>query len=151
MFARLLLAWDGSAPARRALDLAISLARRYGSEIVATSVAYSPTHAETEEDRRESVDAARQFLVESFGRVRDRAERAGVPIEQVIIESDDPAEALVGYAHDEAVDLVVVGHHRGGRRQGGRLFLHGLAERLATESEIAVLVTSDLDSERERK
>lgn len=150
MFARLLLAWDGSPPARRALDLAISLARTYGSEIVATSIAYSPTHAETEEDRRESVDAARQFLESSFSRVRDRAERAGVAIEQVIIESDEPAEAIVQYARDRAVDLVVVGHHRG-RRRPGRLFLHGLADRLATRSDVAVLVTSDLDSERERR
>jgi nucleotide-binding universal stress UspA family protein len=139
MFARLLLAWDASPPAQRALDLAVGVARRYGAEIVAASVAYSPTHAETEEDRVESVDAARRFFEDSFARVRDRAERAGVAVEHVIIEGEEPAQDIIDYAHEHGFDLVVAGHHRGGRRPG-RLVLHGLADRLVTQADVPVLV-----------
>jgi nucleotide-binding universal stress UspA family protein len=144
MFQRLLVAWDGSPPAQQALSLAIDLARRYDAEIVAASVAHSPAHAETEEDRRESVDAARRFLEESFRRVRDRADRAGVPIEHVIIEGEDhePADDLVRYAHEHGFDLVVAGHHRG-RRRPGRLVLHGLADRLVAHADLPVLITGD--------
>jgi nucleotide-binding universal stress UspA family protein len=143
MFRRLLLAWDGSPPAQRALDIAVGIARRYGAEIVAVSVAHSPTHAETEEDRVESVDAARRFLAAGFARVRDRADRAGVPIEHAIIEGDHPADELVRYASSQGFDLVVVGHHR--RRRPGRLVLHGLADRLVADSAVPVLVVGDRD------
>lgn len=148
MFRRLLLAWDGSPPARRALDLAIDLARRYDAAIVAASVAHSPAHAETEEDRRESVEAARQFLEESFLYARDRADRAGVLIEQVIIEGLDrePADDLIGYAHEHGFDLVVAGHHRG-RRRPGRLVLHGLADRLVSHADLPVLIAGDRGGE----
>lgn len=142
MFQRLLLAWDGSAPAQRALDVAVGIARRYGAEIVAASVAHSPTHAETEEDRLESVDAARRYLEDSFTRVRDRADRAGVEIEHVVVEGEQPADELVRYAHDHGFDLVVAGHHRG-RRRPGRLVLHGLADRLVARSDVPVLIVGD--------
>jgi nucleotide-binding universal stress UspA family protein len=142
MFQRLLLAWDGSPPAQKALDVAIDLARRYGADIVAASVAHSPAHAETEEDRLESVEAARGFLEESFARVRDRAQRAGVEIEQVVIEGDEPADDLVRYAHEHGFDLVVAGHHRG-RRRPSRLVLHGLADRLVAHADLPVLIVGD--------
>jgi nucleotide-binding universal stress UspA family protein len=146
MFQRLLLAWDGSPPAQRALDLAIDIARRYGAEIVAASVAHSPTHAETEEDRLESVEAARRYLEESYVRVRDRAQRAGVAIEQVIIEGEEPADDIVRYAHEHGFDLVVAGHHRG-RRRPGRLVLHGLADRLVAHADLPVLIAGDRGGE----
>jgi len=144
MFQRLLLVWDGSPPARRALDLAIDLARRYDAEIVAASVAHSPAHAETEEDRRESVEATRRFLEQSFLYARDRADRAGVPLEQVVLEGEarEPADDLIRYAHEHGFDLVVAGHHRG-RRRPGRLVLHGLADRLVVHADLPVLIAGD--------
>jgi nucleotide-binding universal stress UspA family protein len=145
MFQRILLAWDGSDSARRALDLAIDLARRYEAEIVAASVAHSPAHAETEADRVESVDAARRYLTESLAGVRDRADRIGVVLEHVVIEGDHPADDLLRYAHEHGFDLVVAGHHRGSR--AGRVLLHGLAETLVAASSIPVLVVAEPNSD----
>jgi len=141
MFQRILIAWDGSRPAHRALDIGIDLARHYEAEVVAVSIAHSPGHAETEADRLESVEAARLYLTDTFGRVRDRADRIGVPLEQVVIESDHPAEDLLRYAHDHGFDLIVAGHHRGSR--SGRLLLHGLTERLVAAGTIPVLVVGE--------
>lgn len=146
MFQLILIAWDGSRPAERAFDLAIDLARRYSGEVVAASVAHSPAHAETEGDRAESVDAARTYLEETFGLVRDRADRAGVPVEQAIIEGNDPAADILRFAHEQAFDVVVVGHHRNTRP--GRFLLHGLAERLIASATVPVLVVAD---EREKE
>ena len=101
MFQRLLLAWDGSPSAQRALDVAVGVARRHGAQIVAVSVAYSAAHAETE-DRLESVDAARRYLEDSFARTRDRADPAGVQMEHVVLEGEQPADELIRYAHDHA-------------------------------------------------
>jgi nucleotide-binding universal stress UspA family protein len=145
MFQRILIAWDGSRPARRALDIGIDLARRYQAEVVAVSIAHSPGHAETEADRLESVEAARLYLTDTFRRVRDRADRIGVPLEQVVIEGDHPAEDLLAYAHDHGFDLIVAGHHRGSR--SGRLLLHGLTERLVAAGTIPVLVVAETNGD----
>jgi nucleotide-binding universal stress UspA family protein len=141
MFQRILLAWDGSEPALRALDLAVDLARRYDAEVVAASVAHSPAHAETEDDRVESVDAARRYLRESLEKVRDRADRVGVPLEQALIEGDHPAEDLLRYAHEHGFDLVVAGHHRGGR--ASRFLFRDLAETLVAAAAIPVLIVGE--------
>ena len=140
MIQQILIAWDGSPPARYALDIAIDLARRYEAELVAVSVAHSPAHAETEADRRESVDAARRYLEETFLAVADRAARVGVPLDHVVVEGDSPADDIVQYAHEHGIDLVVVGHHR--TRRAGRFLLHGLADRMIAQAEMPVLVVS---------
>lgn len=141
MLQLILVAWDGSRPAEKAFDLALDIARRYEGELVAASVAHSPAHAETESDRLESVDAARTYLQQTFDRVRDRADRAGVPVEQAIIEGDHPADDILRFAHEHAFDVVVVGHHRNTRP--GRFLLHGLAEKLIAASPMPVIVVAD--------
>jgi nucleotide-binding universal stress UspA family protein len=145
MFHRILLAWDGSKPARHALDVAIDLARRYDADIVAISVAYSPAHAETSEDMNESVEAAREHLQGTLESLRDRADRVGVELEHVIIEGDHPSDQIVAYAHEHGFDLVVTGRHKIGR--AGRLLLHGLAERFAEKSDIAVLIVGEANGD----
>jgi len=140
MFQRILLAWDGSDVARRALDVAIDLTRRFDGELVAVAIAYSPAHAETESDRTESADAARSYLEETFSRVRDRADRAGVPIEFTIAEGDEPVDALLAHAHDHGFDLIVCGQHHSGRI--GRLLLHGVPGRLIDAAALPVLVVN---------
>lgn len=144
MFQRILLGWDGSDVAVRALDVAIDLGRRYDVELVALSVAYSPAHAETDADREESSDAAARYLTDTFVRVRDRADRAGVGIEHVVVSGDEPTDVLLAYCHEHGFDLVVVGHHRSGR--SGRLLLHDVARKLLGVSAVPVLVVG----ERER-
>lgn len=144
MFQRLMVAWDGSPVAQRAFDMAVDLTRRFDGDLVAVSVAYSPAHAETEADRQESAAAATRFLKESFTRVRDRADRAGVPVEHAIVEGDPPGDVLLGYAHEHGFDLVICGHHHSTR--AGRLLLRGVDERLVADARIPVLVVG----ERER-
>lgn len=141
MLQQILIVWDGSRPARRAFDTALDLARRYDAELVGVSVAHSPAHAETESDRTESVDAARQYLEQTFSTVEDRAERVGVPLEHVIIEGNNPPEDILRYAHDHGFDLVVVGHHR--NRRPGRFLLHGLSERMIAQAQMPVLVVTE--------
>jgi nucleotide-binding universal stress UspA family protein len=141
MFQRILLAWDGSEAAVHAFDVAIDLTRRYGGDLVAVSIAYSPAHAETDADRQESVDAAHRYLTETFTEVADRAERAGVDLSHEIIEGHTPAAALIGYAHQHGFDLIVCGHHHSQR--AGRLLLRGVAQSLIEATTTPVLVVND--------
>lgn len=141
MFQRIMLTWDGSDVARNAFDVAIDLARRYDGELVAVSVAYSPAHAETTADRRESADAAHRYLEESFAEIVDRAQRAGVEVQHEIIEGDPPAEAILRHVHEHGFDLIVCGHHR--TRRAGRMLLHDVAEDLFREAPTPVLVVGE--------
>ncbi len=146
MFQRILLAWDGSDVALRAFDVAIDLTRRYEGELVAASVAHSPWHAETAADRDESADAARRYLEQTFGEVRDRAERAGLDVAHAVLDGHDPVAALRAYAHEHGFDLVVCGHHH--ERRAGRLLLRGVAQQLVGEVRIPVLVVGEPDHGR---
>ncbi|MGD1051940.1 MAG: universal stress protein [Solirubrobacteraceae bacterium] len=141
MFQRILIAWDGSELSLRAFDAAIDVARRYGAELVAVSVAYSPAHAETDADRRESSDASRRYLQESFSDVADRAERVGTTVEHTILDGEAAADVLVAYAREHGFDLIVCGHHHS--RRAGRLLLHGVADRLLEDGRIPLLVIGD--------
>lgn len=141
MFQRILLAWDGSPLALRAFDTAIDIARRYGAELVAVSIAYSPAHAETGEDRRQTAESARRYLESTFGEVADRARRIGIQVRQEIIEGQTPTVALASYAHEHGFDLIVCGHHHS--RRAGRLLLRGVAQDLLEAASTPVLVVSD--------
>lgn len=141
MFRQILIAWDGSPPAEWAFDAALDLARHYDAQLCAVSVANSPAHAETGDDRKESVDAARLYLEETFAHVRDRAERAGVEVEHVVIEGDQPASDILAYAREHGFDLLVVGHHRNTR--SGRFLLQGLASKTIDAAEFPVLVVAN--------
>ncbi|HTS72967.1 MAG TPA: universal stress protein [Gaiellaceae bacterium] len=138
MFRRILIAWDGSPPAEWAFDAALDVARRFNAELCAISVAHSPAHAETEEDRRESVADARRYLEESYAPVKDRAERAGVAVDQIVIEGEEPAAAILDYTHEHGFDLLVIGHHRKSRSR--RFLIHGLTSKTMDTADLPVLV-----------
>jgi nucleotide-binding universal stress UspA family protein len=140
MFGRIMLAWDGSEASLRAFDVAIDITRRYDAELVAVSVAYSPAHAETQADRRETADAAHRYLAETFEEVVDRAQRAGVLVTHEIVDGDTPAGALSAYAHKHGIDLIVCGHHPTSR--AGRLLLRDIAQDLM-QQQTPVLAVSD--------
>jgi nucleotide-binding universal stress UspA family protein len=141
MFQQILIAWDASRPAVHGLDVAIDLARKYDGEITAVSVAQAPTHAETREDRDESIEAAREHLEGTLGQLRDRADRVGVPLDHVIINGADPAREILHFAHEHGIDLVIVGRHSTGR--AGRLLLHGVSDALARSAELPVLIIGE--------
>jgi nucleotide-binding universal stress UspA family protein len=141
MFQRILIAWDASRPARHALDIAIDIARRYDGEVIAVSVAQAPLHAETREDREESTQAAREHLKSTLAELSDRADRAGVPLEHSIITGNHPAQDILAFAHEHAVDLIVVGRHAKGR--AGRLLLHGISEQFAQSATLPVLIVGE--------
>jgi nucleotide-binding universal stress UspA family protein len=141
MLQRILVAWDGSELAVRAFDMAIDISRRYQAELAALSIARSPAHAETGEDRRETADAAHRYLAESFALVSDRASRAGVQTTHTIIAADEVPQAMLDYAHEHGFDLIVCGHHRS--KRVGRLLLHGLAEELIGGATPVLVVTDE--------
>jgi nucleotide-binding universal stress UspA family protein len=104
---RILVAYDETAAANRALDRAAELAKAFGSELVVTSVApllvgttrsmgpIDPT--DTPQMHEEQLDHAHALLAER-----------GLDAE-LVPAIGDPASAIVKLAEERDVDLVVVG------------------------------------------
>ncbi|MEW6586130.1 MAG: universal stress protein [Nitrospirota bacterium] len=109
MFKKILIANDGSEGARKALRVAIDLARKYGSELHSISVEegvphYAATIGEVEEFRKE----ANGF----FGKINDEAieeaKKEGVEL-HLKVQAGHEVETIVQYAKDGKFDLLVIG------------------------------------------
>jgi nucleotide-binding universal stress UspA family protein len=108
MFAKILHANDGSAPAFNALELALALAQQNRSELHMVSVLeidYMPEFLE--EIRQETGTAARRFHT-VLQRARQMAEAASVKFYPHVL-SGHPVRDVVRLAAELQADLLVIG------------------------------------------
>lgn len=115
-----------------------TLAARFGAElhVLYADVLHGPLHGEMETPRSEPEKAAR--LDELMQRVA-RGDREGsrVAVRHVVERSVYPAPAIVDYARDHQIDLIVMGTH--GRRGVPRLVLGSVAEEVVRHASCAVM------------
>lgn len=117
MFKRILVAYDESADASRALSAAIYLAKAVGAELLAVTTfdgsSANIAHAATSssplgltliQDRRERSE---QLLAEA----RDRALRRGVELVTHLVEGEE-ADSVIQLIARQKADLLVIGLHR---------------------------------------
>lgn len=88
------------------------------------------------EDRRE---AARERAADLADRAKQRAAEADRSVETVI-ETGDPAEAIVEYVEDHDADHVVMGGHGGERNELARRLLGTVATKVVGEAPVSVTV-----------
>jgi nucleotide-binding universal stress UspA family protein len=137
----ILVATDFSEPSAAALKYGRDLARGYSATMHVLHVADNivlrlagdsslgmlpELQAKMEESAREQLKA---LLTEE-----DRSQLRATP---VMITSMSPAEAIVDYARDHLIDLVVIGTH--GRGMFSRLLLGSVAERVVRSAPCPVL------------
>lgn len=138
MYDAVLLATDGSTPARDALDQAAALARAEGATLHVLSVVDEGDLDLFSSGELTAVDellrgAAEDAVVDAAERAADagvdavRAVRVGIPHREI-----------VDHAVDVGADVVVVGSH--GRRGLSRALLGSVAARVVRGSPVPVLV-----------
>lgn len=129
---RILVAYDGGEPARRALDTAISLAKRFDALISVVSVVpYHPGRAPI--DPWDDDDVHRHELEEA------RSILALQGIEPELLEPvGDPARTIERIARDGGFDTVVVGSR--GLGALSRFFQGSVSEHVATHAEATVVI-----------
>lgn len=139
---RILVAVDGSEPSRRALHLAVSIAKKLGARvIIAHSVVWEPPRASRQRPAMRQL--AKEF--DKIGRkilkeMNDEVGQSGVEVELVLLHG--PAgEAVTKLAAAENYDLVVVG--RRGRSLASRILLGSVADRIIQTCNRPVLVAQD--------
>jgi nucleotide-binding universal stress UspA family protein len=137
MFRNVACAFDGSDGSRRALDVALHLARADKQKVAIVFVAEMPRYpgapSETNEElarvdaifetlRREAVEAGKKYGVEVVAEKR----------------IGHPAQGLVQYVKEAKVDLLIIGHTGHSRFWG--TFLGTTADKVVQHATCSVLV-----------
>ena len=109
-FARILVADDGSDPARAALDAALDLAEDLGSEVEILAVeGPMPRYAATLGEVDDAVSEREAFFSRVLAEARALARARGMEV-TTTIRPGHPAEEIVRHAEAVGADLIVVGH-----------------------------------------
>ncbi|MEW6570745.1 MAG: universal stress protein [Nitrospirota bacterium] len=109
MFKKILIANDGSTGAKRALQVAIDLAKRYSAELHSISVEegvphYAVTVGEVEEFRKEANEYFKKINDEAV----ELAKKEGIRL-HIKVQAGHEVETIVHYAKEGKFDLLVIG------------------------------------------
>jgi len=138
MFRKILLAYDGSEGANRALEAGIGLAKIHGAELWAVAVQeklprFSGTIDEVQEEKR--------FADEQYGKLLEaakaKAKEAGIEL-KTLMRPGHPAQTIVAVAKEGKFDLVLVGHS--GLSGVWAAFLGTTAEKVSRHAPCSVLI-----------
>lgn len=108
MFKRILVGFDGSESAQRALSSALDLAVEMGSEVLAITVVPPPEFSELEGEVDAAVAEANGPLAQRIRWAKKQAAKAGAKF-TIRKQLGHPAESLVRVAEEEKCDLIVLG------------------------------------------
>lgn len=151
MYDKILVAVDGSPTADRALEEAIQLAQKLGSELVIAHVIdnaymkYDVGYIDIRGFTEALIAQGKKIVAEA----RTKAEKAGVRVHCVVV--DDPIGTFdIGFAieqtaQDVGAQALVLGTH--GRRGFRRLFLGSVAESVVRQSSLPVLLVRSVPAE----
>ncbi|ARM75701.1 universal stress protein [Acidianus manzaensis] len=139
MFKHILVAYDGSSHAKKALDIAIDLAKKYEAkldviEVVDSSVFAGAGLAPVPSDVIESIYNRAKADIED---AKKAAKDKGIDAEGVVLEGD-PATAILEYTNKNNVDLIVTGSR--GLSTLKRIFLGSVSTRIVQEAKVPVIV-----------
>jgi len=150
MLKNILVATDFSETSEAAVVYARQLARAFGStlhvlhvagSVMATAVGAEGYTVDFSGLQREVEEAARKQL-DALITEEDRRTRAA---KATVLTSNSPAEAIVSYARDAHIDLIVVGTH--GRGGVTRMLIGSVAERVVRTAPCPVLTVRQVAAE----
>jgi nucleotide-binding universal stress UspA family protein len=108
MFKKILHANDGSDPAFRALQLAITIAKQNGADLHSVSVEEIPPMPEFIEEVRETRGVAARRFHPVLQRARALAEQQGATLQTHVL-AGHPVRTVVELARELDADLLVIG------------------------------------------
>jgi nucleotide-binding universal stress UspA family protein len=139
MYDRILVPTDGSDPASAATEHALAVADRFGATVHALYVVDIDgiAHEAPGLGLGALRDALRTEGETATTAVVQRAEERGVDVTDAVVEGV-AEDAIVDYADDVGVDLIVMGTH--GRRGLDRYLVGSVTERVVRRTEVPTLV-----------
>jgi nucleotide-binding universal stress UspA family protein len=138
MLKKMLVGYDDSPGAKRALEAACELAKALGAELWAVAVLeHLPKYAASVGEIEETQAQGQTYLREVLNEAQETALARGLGL-QVDQLAGQPAQAIVKYAKERAFDLIVLGHS--GHSGIWGTFLGTTADKAARHAHCSVLV-----------
>ncbi|MGA1998453.1 MAG: universal stress protein [Terriglobales bacterium] len=135
-FRKIMVGYDGSAQADKAVEVALSLAESFDCTVLLFAVARPPEPA-TSVEMGAVLDDAREHYEEGFKKIVEKAKGHDLEIATDIVVGH-PAEQIVHRAEQDKVDLIILG------RRGMSLFekwlLGSVSERVLRYAHCPVMV-----------
>ncbi|MCX8085898.1 MAG: universal stress protein [Rhodocyclaceae bacterium] len=128
----ILIAYDGSDPAKHAFEQALDLAGRYDAQLTVLAVARPPefgTEVETEAVMENSLQHCRAIL---------EPLKALAPQARFEVAVGHPAVKITTFAEDNGVDLIVMGHR--GKTLFDRWLIGSVAKKVMSYAPCSVLI-----------
>jgi nucleotide-binding universal stress UspA family protein len=136
---KILIGYDGTEPAKKALDVAIEMAKAFNACIsILNSVSDSDNAKETfefiEDEKHKIIEKAENNLEEA-GRM---VEKTGIPFETHLLNRGlKPGADIVGYAEEANADFIVIGIHK--KSKVGKLLFGSTAQYIILNAHCTVV------------
>jgi nucleotide-binding universal stress UspA family protein len=138
MFKKILLAYDGSEGANRALEEGMELARLHQAELWALTVQEGvPRFSATMDEVQEEKAFANQHTAEVLAAAQAQAQDAGFEL-KTLKHLGHPAQTIIHVAREGKFDLILVGHS--GLSGVWAKFLGTTAEKVSRHAPCSVLI-----------
>jgi nucleotide-binding universal stress UspA family protein len=138
MFKKILLAYDGSEGANKALEAALELARLHQGKIWALAVEENLPHViATVGEFQDTKEQANEKFGQLLQAARARAEQAGIEL-KTILRAGHPAQTIISVAQEGEFDVILVGHS--GLSGVWAAFLGTTAEKVSRHAPCSVLI-----------
>jgi nucleotide-binding universal stress UspA family protein len=137
MIKRILIGYDGSPAAARALEFAAEMARRYEAQLHVLAV-FRPPEFGTEVETEEMIEEGRRHSARLLQPLRAKlaAEGLAATFDTAV---GHPSEQMLRYAERHGIDHIVVGH-RGHSGLAARWLLGSVARQVIVHAPCAVTV-----------
>jgi len=141
IFRKIMIATDGSELIKRAVDLAIEIAKLSEAKLYAVHMIALEGNSIIHSRGKEQKKALKEQLIVEGKKATDYVENIGrtanVRVESTILEGN-PANEIIDFAEKNDIDLIVMGTH--GKTGTQRFLIGSVSENVVRHSERAVLV-----------
>jgi nucleotide-binding universal stress UspA family protein len=138
MFKRILVCYDGSASAKKALQAAVILAREQEADLCCLSVEEGlPTYAGTIDEFQAVKEERDSYYAKVQTEARHLAAEYGIAL-KTTVRAGHTAQTIVEVAREGGYDLVVMGHT--GHSNVWGIFMGTTAEKVARHLTCSVLI-----------
>ena len=139
MFTKILVPVDGSDNSYKALEAALVLSEKLGSNISVVNVMEQVpiTHIESEKLLNELLEAYKKENQEILSKCSDIAHQKGITIKTVLLQGN-PAPVILDYSKKENFDLVIMGSRGMGKFK--ELILGSVSSKIVHHSPCAIMI-----------
>ena len=136
-FRKILVGYDGSPEAEKALGVALAMAAVMGAKVAVLAVA-QPSEPAIAVESQGILDNAHETYDESLRRIADAGSQNGIQVETAIAVGN-PADQIIRQAERDNSDLIIVGQR--GRSTLAKLVMGSVSELVLQHAPCPVMVT----------